>query len=324
MAYPSPKTDRVFLQTDFVSSLRPVLELRHLRYFVVVAEELNFTRAATRLHMAQPPLSVAIRQLERELGTDLFVRSSREVTLTDAGRLFLDGARRTLAEADRAVAAAKRAGAGELGQLRAAFSWSARFETLPALGQAVRAQHPDLKLLTQEMWNAHIVSALRAGTVDVAISLCPELGPDLADEVIRTEPVVAVLAASHPLANEDTIPLGSLADEEFLLFPRELAPRLHDVLVGACRRAGFEPKLRNESFHTGWDLLLLPKDSVVALAPGSVASGLKEGVVAVPLEEPTDSLETRLLWRDGEASPTLEAFRATARAVYEPLESRST
>jgi DNA-binding transcriptional LysR family regulator len=298
-----------------------VPELRHLRYFVAVAEELNFTRAATRLHMAQPPLSVAIRQLERELGTDLFARSSREVRLTEAGRLFLDGARRTLAEADRAVAAAQRAGAGELGQLRAAFSWSARFETLPALGQALRARHPDLKLLTQEMWNADMVGALRSATVDVAISLCPELVSDLANEVIRTEPVVAVLAASHSLATEDTIPLASLADEQFLLFPRQLAPRLHDLLVGVCRRAGFEPKLRNESFHSGWDLLLLPDASVVALAPGSVASGLAEGVVALPLEEPTDSLETRLLWREREASPTLEAFRSTARAVYERPEA---
>ena len=294
-----------------------MLELRHLRYFVAVAGELNFTRAATRLHMAQPPLSVAIRQLERELGTDLFVRSSREVRLTEAGRLFLDGARRTLAEADRAVAAAQRAGAGELGQLRAAFSWSARFETLPALGQALNARHPDLRLLTQEMWNADMVGALRFRAVDVAISLCPELVSDLANEVIRTERPIAVLAASHSLANEDGVSLASLADEQFLLFPRELAPRLHDVLVGICRRAGFEPKLSDDSFHTGWDLLLLRDTPVVALAPESVTNGLAEGVVALPLDEPTDSLETRLLWRDGDASPTLEAFRSTARAVYE-------
>jgi DNA-binding transcriptional LysR family regulator len=291
-------------------------ELRHLRYFVVVAEELNFSRAATRLHMAQPPLSVAIRQLEQELGTDLFLRTTREVRLTDAGRVLLDGARRTLAEADRAVTAAKRAGAGELGQLRVAFSWSVRFETLPALGQALRATHPDVELLTQEMWNARMIEALRTGTVDVAVALCPELAADVADEVIRSERVVAILAAKHPLANEEAIPLGSLEDEAFLLFPRELAPRLHDVMVGLCRGAGFEPKLRSESFHTGWDLLLLADDPVVAIAPRSVASELPEGVVAVPLSDPADSLETRLQWRDDDASPSLQAFRAAARAVY--------
>jgi DNA-binding transcriptional LysR family regulator len=291
-------------------------ELRHLRYFVAVAEELNFSRAATRLHMAQPPLSVAIRQLEQELGTELFVRSTREVSLTDAGRVLLEGARRTLAEADRAVTAARRAGEGELGQLKLAFSWSARFETLPTLGQAFARQHPDVELLTQEMWNAEMASALRAGTLDAAISLCPELAADLNDEEIRTERPIAILAATHALADEETISIESLADAEFLLFPRELAPRLHDTLVGICRRAGFEPKLRSESFHTGWDLLTLAEVPVVALAPRSVASQLAEGVVAVPLSDTPDSLETRLLWRDGNRSPIVDAFRSVARTVY--------
>jgi DNA-binding transcriptional LysR family regulator len=291
-------------------------ELRHLRYFVVVAEELNFSRAATRLHMAQPPLSVAIRQLERELGTDLFQRTTREVRLTEAGRVLLDGARRTLAEADRAVARAKRAAAGELGQVKVAFSWSARFATLPTLGQAFGSRYPDVQLITQEMWNADMESALHSGAIDVAISLCPELAPDLADEVIRTEPVVAILAAKHSLANEEAISLGALADDEFVLFPRELAPRLYDVMVGICRHAGFKPKLRSESFHTGWDLLRLSDVPVVAIAPGSVAGELPEDVAAVPLSEPTDALETRLLWLDADPSPTVQAFLDTARAVY--------
>jgi DNA-binding transcriptional LysR family regulator len=291
-------------------------ELRHLRYFVVVAEELNFSRAATRLHMAQPPLSVAIRQLERELGTDLFQRTTREVRLTEAGRVLLDGARRTLAEADRAVAGAKRAAAGELGQVTVAFSWSARFATLPTLGQAFGSRYPDVQLITQEMWNTDMESALHSGAVDVAISLCPELPPDIADEVIRTESVVAILAAKHPLANEEAISLGALADDEFVLFPRELAPRLYDVMVGICRHAGFEPKLRSESFHTGWDILRLADVPVVAIAPGSVAGELPEDVAAVPLSEPTDVLETRLLWLDDDPSPTVQAFLDTARAVY--------
>jgi DNA-binding transcriptional LysR family regulator len=291
-------------------------ELRHLRYFVAVAEELNFSRAATRLHMAQPPLSVAIRQLEQELGTELFLRTTRDVRLTDAGRALLDGARRTLAEADRAVATAKRAGAGDVGQLKVAFSWSARFETLPTLGQAFAREHPDVELLTQEMWNTEMVSALRAGAVDVAISLCPELAPDLNEERIRAERPVAILAQSHALAEEDAIPLGSLADEEFLLFPRELAPRLHDAFVAICRDAGFEPRLRPESFHTGWDLLVLAEVPVVALAPGSVANQLAEGVVAVPLKGTPASLETRLLWRDDDPSPTVDALRSVARTVY--------
>jgi DNA-binding transcriptional LysR family regulator len=293
-----------------------VPELRQLRYFVVVAEELNFSRAATRLHMAQPPLSVAIRKLEQELGTDLFVRTSREVTLTDAGAAFLDGARRTLGEADLAVDSARRAAAGELGQLRLGFSWSARFETLPALGRAFRESHPDVELLSQEMWNAHMASALRAGTIDAAVSLCPEIEPGIESEPVRGEKVVVVFAPSEALAPTDAIELVSLADRTFLLFPRELAPRLHDVLVGLCRQAGFEPKVRSESFHTSWDLDFLAESAVVALAPQSVVVGLGEGVAAVPLTEPADALETHLISRADDRSPALEAFRSVARSVY--------
>src|SRR5215217_4853618 len=156
-----------------------MVELRHLRYFIAVAEELNFTRAARQMHMAQPPLSAAIRQLERDLGVDLFVRTTRQVKLTEAGRAFLEGARRTLADADRAVEDAKRAAAGELGRLRIAYSWSTRFETLPVLGRAFRQSHPDVALLAQEMWNARMPPAFAAGSIDLALSLCPEIAAEL-------------------------------------------------------------------------------------------------------------------------------------------------
>jgi DNA-binding transcriptional LysR family regulator len=293
-------------------------ELRHLRYFVAVAEELNFSRAARRLRMAQPPLSVAIRQLEQELGTALFLRSSREVTLTDAGRAMLDGARRTLAEADRAVADARRAAAGELGSLRLAFSWSARFETLPALGRTFRTQRPDVSLLAEEMWNARMPPALRGGTVDVAVALCPEMVGELAYEPIRSEPVVALLGAQHDLAGGPPIPLAALADEAFVLFPRELAPRLHDVLIGLCRGAGFEPEIRSESFHSGWELGVLAELPVVAIVPESVGRlcDLPDGVAAVELSEPIDHLETDLVWRADETSPTVAAFLEVARGAF--------
>ena len=292
-------------------------ELRHLRYFVAVAEELNFSRAAKRLQMAQPPLSVAIRQLEAELGTELFQRTSREVTLTEAGRVLLDGARRTLAEADHAFATARRAGAGELGTLRVGFSWSARFETLPALGQAFRGHQPDVELLTEEIWNSRMIPALRAGEIDVAVSLCPEIAGELSYEPIRTEPVVALLGAAHPLSRTEAIQLDALAKEAFVLFPRELAPRLFDTLLGLCRRAGFEPELRRESFHAGWDLRVLADLPIVALTPQSVAHDLPAGVVALPLSEPREQLETDVVWRSDDSSPTLAAFLEVARSVFD-------
>jgi DNA-binding transcriptional LysR family regulator len=293
-----------------------MVELRHLRYFIAVAEELNFSRAAERLHMAQPPLSAAIRQLERDLGVDLFTRTTREVTLTEAGRAFLEGARRTLADADRAAEDAKRAGSGDLGRLRIAYSWSTRFETLPALGRAFRASHPGVELLAQEMWNARITPAFRSGSIDLALSLCPEIAAELELAPIRKERLVVLLPEAHPLAREEALPLSSLADEEFILFPRDIAPRLHDVFVAIYRRAGFEPRLRTESFHTGWDLGVLAEIPAVAMAPQTVASGLPAGIAAVAISDPTDSLETCLVWRSDERSPAVPAFVDVARLAF--------
>jgi len=293
-----------------------MLELRHLRYFVAVAEELNFSRAAERLHMAQPPLSAAIRQLEQELGTELLLRTTREVRLTDAGSTFLEGAQRTLAELERARRDAQRAAAGQVGHLRIGFSWSARFETLPTIGRAFRLSHPDVSLLTEEMWNARMLPALRSGVIDAAVSLCPEIAGEFAYETIRSEPVIALLARSHPLAGRQAIELRELADDEFLLFPRELAPRLHDFMVGLCRHAGFEPVARSESFHSGWELQILADVEVVALAPASVALDLPEGIVAALIADPPGELETAIVYRKGDPSPANRAWRATAVDVF--------
>jgi DNA-binding transcriptional LysR family regulator len=296
-----------------------MLELRHLRYFVAVAEELNFSRAAERLHMAQPPLSAAIRQLEQELGTELLLRTTREVRLTDAGRTFLEGAHRTLAELDRARIGAQRAAAGEVGQLRVAFSWSARFETLPAIGRSFRSTHPDVSLLTEEMWNARMLPALRSGAIDVAVALCPEVAGEFSYQPIRSEPVIALLPQAHPLAGRQTLDLRDLAEERFLFFPRELAPRLYDVMVGLCRRAGFEPVAAGQSFHSGWELQILAEMDVAALVPASVAPELPNGIPAVPLADPTAQLETAIVWRSDDPSPTGIAFRQAAQAVFSAI-----
>jgi DNA-binding transcriptional LysR family regulator len=291
-------------------------ELRHLRYFVAVADQLNFSRAADRLHMAQPPLSAAIRQLERELGVELFTRTSREVRLTDAGRAFLDGARRTLAEAERAAHEARRAGAGEIGRLRIGYSWSVRFETLPAIGRALRASHPGIDLVTQEMWNAQMAAALGDGSIDLAIALCPEVASGLEFEPIRSEPLVALMPAGHALGGDQALALESLAGEEFVLFPRELAPRLHDAFMAIYRRAGFEPRLRSESFHAGWDIGILGEIGAVALVPASVAAALPGGVTAVSLSDPADELETCLVMPAGPRPAAVRTCVAAARAIY--------
>jgi DNA-binding transcriptional LysR family regulator len=297
-----------------------MVELRHLRYFVAVAEELNFSRAAERLHMAQPPLSAAIRQLEQELGVEVLQRTTREVRLTAAGTSFLGGARRTLAELERARSDAQRAGAGEIGELRVGFSWSARFETLPAIGRAFRLSHPDVALLTEQMMNARMLPALRSGTIDAAVALCPELAGEFSYLTIRREPVIVLLAQSHPLAGRTEIELTTLADEGFLLFPREQSPRLYDFLAGLCRHAGFEPSVRGASFHSGWELQILGDMDLVALAPASVARELPDGIVAAVIADPSDQIETSIIWRADDSSPVNGAFRETAQSAGHLLE----
>jgi DNA-binding transcriptional LysR family regulator len=292
-----------------------VPELRHLRYFVAVAEELNFSRAARRLRMAQPPLSVAIRQLEQEIGVALFVRTSHEVRLTEAGVVFLEGARRTLAAAEAAVASAQRAGAGELGRLAIGYSWSARFEILPVLGRAFAARRPAVSMVAEEMWNGHMPDRLRSGSIDVAVALCPELSSELLYERIRSEPIVALLPDSHPLASSASLELASLADEEFLIFPRELAPRLYDFFVGLCRAAGFEPRHRNESFHTRWTLGA-PITGGVGLVPESVGRWRPDGTVAARIGAPVERLETHMVWRRDNRSPTIAGFVEIGRTAF--------
>jgi DNA-binding transcriptional LysR family regulator len=290
------------------------VELRHLRYFIAVAEELNFSRAAQRLRMAQPPLSVAIRQLETDVGASLFERTSREVRLTEAGEALLAGARRTLAEADAAVAAARRVAAGELGILRIGYNWSAGFETLPTLGRAFTQKHPGIELVTEEMRPSRMTDALRARTIDVALALYPDVVGEFSYQSVRREGIVAVLSSRHPLAQEETIPLHALADE-FLLFPRDLAPRLHDFYVNLCRSAGFEPKQTGESARTRW-MLGTWDISTAALVPRSVSIDLPPDAVAVPISEPTDRLETQLVWRTDDQRPALAAFVEAASGVF--------
>jgi DNA-binding transcriptional LysR family regulator len=160
--------------------------------------------------------------------------------------------------------------------------------------------------------------AFASGSIHLALSLCPEIAAELELAPIRNERLVALLPEAHPLAREEAIPLSALADEEFVVFPREIAPRLHDAFMAFYRRAGFEPRVRHESFHTGWDLGVLAEIPAAALAPQTVAGGLPEGIVAVALSEPTDSLETCVVWRGDDSSPAVASFVKVARTALDP------
>jgi DNA-binding transcriptional LysR family regulator len=281
---------------------------------VAVADELNFSRAAARLHMAQPPLSAAIRRLEQEIGVTLFARSTREVKLTEAGAVFLEGARRTLASADNAVTAARRAAAGDVGSLRLGYNWSSRFDTLPALGRALKRVYPDVELVAEEMHPKTMADALLAGAIDAGLARYPELVAELSYRPVRHEPIVVLLSSVHPLAGQNSLDLVALADE-FRMFPRELAPRLHDFYLGLCHTAGFEPRGSNESVPTRWTIGTWEARSVTLL-PESVSRDLPDGVVAIPLASPPGLLETQVVWRSDELSPTVAAFVRLASTVW--------
>lgn len=300
------------------------MELRHLRYFVAVAEELHFGRAASRLHISQPPLSRQIRELEKELGTDLFWRTKRRVQLTAAGEAFLPEARRTLDQAQRAVRAAERTGRGELGHLVIGFVEAAIYSgLLPAAIQRYRAGFPDVALELRETVSKDQPAALRDGTIDVGLAYIP---PDEADRSFASEPVlgdplVVALRADHPLADRQLFRLRDLAAETLILFRRNLAPALHDAILHRLGRAGLVPAALQEAVQMQTVLALVAAGIGFGLVPRSIAEIGRSGVRFKTSHELTIRLDTHLVWRRGERSPTVGNFLAAARAAADEMEA---
>jgi DNA-binding transcriptional LysR family regulator len=171
------------------------------------------------------------------------------------------------------------------------------------------------------MWNSRMPEALNSGAIDLAVSLCPEVRGDLHYEPVRSERLAVLVSDDHPLAAESEIPLGALAGQPFVMFPRELAPRLYETLVAVCRRAGFEPVIRSESFHTSWELGVLADVPAVALVPESVTAHAREGLTPLRLSDAEERVETSILWRGDAESAASTAFRDVARSVLfaEPM-----
>jgi DNA-binding transcriptional LysR family regulator len=288
------------------------MELRHLRYFVAVAEELHFGRAAARVRIAQPPLSQQIRQLEQELGVTLFVRTKRRVELTEAGRALLDHARSILAEAERSKRIVQRAGRGEIGRIAIGFSSSADLDILPRVLRVWRERFPDVEVELLALLTAAQVDALRRGRIDVGFVRLPTEDAGLVLESIQHEPLIAVLPEGHGLARRARVRLGDLASETMLLFARHTAPGYHDVFIGACRRAGFTPRLLHPgSMQT--NLALVSAGLGVSLMPASIRNLHRAGVVYRPLAPPVPQVEMAIAYRSEEPSVILAAFLGTVR-----------
>jgi DNA-binding transcriptional LysR family regulator len=293
-----------------------VPELRHLRYFLVVAEELNFSRAADRLHMAASPLSAAIRQLEGELGVDLFARTTRHVELTPAGqRLFAEGAG-ALAAVDAAFASAVAAGRGVVGTLRMGVSPAAREQIRPQLLGRLREQHPGIQVDASEATTGHLCRELLSRRLDVAIGFCSDPVPGLARRTLTLEPVWVLMRREHPLSGEDTVTLEALRSNVFVVPGVSLNAGFERRLRLLCRAAGFEPETVVASFI--WDDAEWPGgDDVVALITERLALAAPAHMRAAPLV-PEALMPIELLWREDDESPVLRTFLELATPSLSP------
>ena len=292
------------------------MELRHVRYFVAVAEERSFTRAAERLSIAQSPLSQQIRKLERELGVELFLRSTRSVQLTHAGTIFYERARYLLSSSDSAAEATRKAALGELGQLSLGFTGSATYELLPALVRAFHARNPNVSLeLHSEMLTPAQVEALEQHRIDVGVLRPPVNAPGVVVEVLRDEPLVVLLPVAHPLAGSRSVALESLRDETFVGYPGKPLSTLHSVMLSACQQAGFTPRIGQEAAETATLVALVAAGLGVALVPASVQHLRIHGAVYVPLASPRVSVQLALAYRAGEVSPLVRRYLETARTL---------
>ena len=287
------------------------MELRHLRYFIAVAEELHFGRAAERLGISQPPLSQQIQALEEEIGARLFERTNRRVELTDAGRLFLDESRQVLAQVDKAVLLARRAHLGELGELKIGFTSSAPFtSTIPSSIHAFRKAYPDVHLDLQEMSSRQVLKALLEESLQVGV-IRPLALPDAVHwvEVFR-EPLVAVLRADHPLAagSEDGLAIAALAEEPFVFFPRSYGTGLYDQVIALTRQAGFSPRIAQEASEAMTIIGLVSAGLGVSILPASFRRTRVDGVVYRTLSDPEATTAVWLVRRQNEGSPLALSF----------------
>ncbi|TPG50591.1 LysR family transcriptional regulator [Rhodanobacter glycinis] len=293
-----------------------MFDFRQLRYFVAVAEELSFTRAALRLHLSQPPLSQQIQSLEQDLGVRLLERTKRHVALTEPGRVFLEQARQILTKADEARSQVTAAAAGYSGQLRLAYTVSVSFH--PALPQALLRYGqiaPNVRLKLSEMYTEPQFAALLAGEIDVGFvrdePLHAQDARRLRLSVIDREPLLLALPAGHPLAGRSSLRLAEVADDAFVSQPRELAATLYDRLVKLATRAGFQPTIAQHAQQINGLLALVAAGLGLALVPASMRTVRLAGVSYVPLEDSDAYLLLAVACRADDPAPALQQFLST-------------
>ena len=299
------------------------MELRHLRYFIAVADVLHFGRAAKRLHISQPPLSRQIQSLEEELGVVLFHRTRRAVRLTAPGVKFLEEARRTLLQAERSIEVARRAGRGELGKLEIGFAPFSDMAILPRVLGEFRRRTPDVELRLHYLNTPEQLQALREGTIDVGLLRLPADAEGLVVETILREPIVLAMPKGHRLCKRAAVPLKALADEPYVNFPRDYAPRFYDLILSICRDAGIGIQVAIEAVSIHNNLNLIAGGMGVSLLPESVGELRRSGVVFRPLASAAPLMETGIGHRRPDRGKELASFLAVVKELYPSIPSAS-
>jgi DNA-binding transcriptional LysR family regulator len=294
------------------------MELRHMRYFVAVAEHLNYGRAAEALATSQPSLSRQIVQLEDELGVMLFERTNRRVALTDAGRLFLIDARRTLQAAGVSVRHARENADGTRGEIRIGFIGGAMLMLLPAILREFRRRYPKIVVLPQVMQYPEHVPALHAGSIDIAWTIAVS-DPDIMSQTVTTDALLAVVPSDHRLVNQNAIDIANFRGESLIMLSRATAPRLFDETLDLCSAAGFRPAEILEVGDEAIVLGLVAAGFGIALAPYPWSVMQLHGI-AFRNVTAEYSISQALSWHRDRDTPIVKSFVATA---LEMLASRS-
>ncbi len=296
------------------------MEFRHLRYFLVLAEELHFGRAAQRLAISQPPLSMNLQQLEASVGARLLERNSKRVQLTPAGRAFVPQARALLEQAQRAARHAREVAEGTAGSLQVGFVGTMLYRGLPPLLQRFQAQHPGLRLTLRELSSSEQLIELAQDRLDVGFVHTTRVPPGLSQILVSSQPFVACLPVGHALAGRGgkgtrraALAPAQLRGEPFAVVSRAVSPDYHDRIVALCGDAGFTPDVRYELRHWLSVVSLVAQGLGVALVPQSLARSGLPGAVFVPLDAPTGTYDTYCLWSTARNSAALAQFLAVVR-----------
>ncbi|MER5387562.1 LysR substrate-binding domain-containing protein [Saccharopolyspora oryzae] len=284
---------------------RSGLELRHLQAFVAVAEELNFRRAAVRLHMSQPPLSQQIKRLEHEVGVPLLRRTTRQVALTAAGEAFLREARKTLESAEAAPKLARQAAAGEIGVVRLGFSGQTSYQVMLLIVRKFRERYPDVRFdIVSPLYGGELVDRIHQQEIDAGLLRLPVPLEGLSVRELEQHQLAVALPDNHRLADGRSVGVADLRDEPVISYPTNRGSVVNQLVQAVCLRHGFNPNFVQEAPDTHTILSLVGAGSGVGLVPATAAHLKVPGVVLVPVHD-APPVPLALVWREGDANPAL-------------------